>query len=131
MLRFEAMEAYRPGLVSLMRWRDANPVRSLSMLDARRESAAWALVCAGLDGSEAAPLPLKSIAVAWAMARAERAWRKETSADFTRTMAALDKELREAEERLGWLDKLRARRRRNETQDAETAPAGEPEPGDA
>lgn len=130
MLRFEAMEPFRPGLLSLMKWRDANPVHLARMLPARQASADWALASAGLDGSDDAPVVLKAVNVAWAIAKAERAWRKETSADFTRTMAALDKELREAEDRLGWLDRLRARRSGGETwryaKDDDPAPDAKP-----
>lgn len=111
MLRFEAMEDHRAGLLSLMKHRDASPARLLSLLPARQASAEWALICAGLDGSQDAPLSLKAVNVAWAMARAERAWRKEDSPDFTRTMAALDKELREAEDRGGVWRRMRGRRK--------------------
>lgn len=111
MLRFEAMEDYRAGLISLMKHRETSPQRLLELASARKTSAEWALVCAGLDGSRDAPLILKSVNVAFAMAMAERAWRKETSADFTRTMAALDKALREAEERGRFWRKLRGRTR--------------------
>ena len=112
MLRFEAMEPHRDGLVSLMKYRETSPAHLTALLRARRASAEWALVCAGLDGADDAPLALKAVNVAWAMGRAERAWRREDSADFTRTMAALDKELRDAEERGGLWRRLRRMRRR-------------------
>jgi len=115
MLRFEAMEDHREALTSLMKWREQSPARLARMIGLRRASAEWALVCAGLDNAEGlagAPERLKALNVGWAMAKAERAWRRETSPDFTRTMAALDKELRDAEERADWFGKLRQRRSR-------------------
>lgn len=110
MMRFEAMEDHRDGLISLMKWRQSQPVRLLSLVAARQASAEWALVCAGLDGSEGLPKPVKATGIAWAIAQAERAWRKEDSADLSRTMAKLDGELRKMEERANWVT---GRRRRN------------------
>ncbi|MEQ8557264.1 MAG: hypothetical protein RIB03_03015 [Henriciella sp.] len=103
MMRFEAMEDYRPGLLSLMKWRQSQPLRLMNLIAARQASADWALVCAGLDSSEGLPKPVKATGVAWAIAQAERAWRKEESADLSRTMAALDGELRKMEERASWI----------------------------
>jgi hypothetical protein len=52
----------------------------------------------------------------------ERAWRRETSGDFALTMAALDKGLRRAEERLGQFRRFTGRGRAG-TPPAEDAPA--------
>ena len=122
MMRFEAMEEYRPGLLSLMKWRQTQPLRVLNLVSARQASAEWALVCSGLDSSEGLPKPVRTAAIAWAIAQAERAWRKEDSADLSRTMARLDGELRRMEERAGWI-KRRGRRSPEDT------PASEPAPG--
>ena len=90
MLRFEAMEEYRAGLMSLMAYRDRTPSLLLT-------------------------LPL-----------AERAWRKETSGDFARTMAALDKGLRDAEDRMEQLQRFtgwgKNKTRQDNTADEETKP---------
>jgi hypothetical protein len=59
-----------------------------------------------LDDDSGAPLSLKVLAIAFVIARTERAWRKETSGDFALTMAALDKSLRAAEERMGWVSRF-------------------------
>ncbi|HBU33249.1 MAG TPA: hypothetical protein DEB28_03850, partial [Hyphomonas sp.] len=99
MLRFEAMEAHRAGLLSLMKYRDHTPSLLLSLPLARKRSADWALVSAGLDNRSGAPVGLKSVAIGYVIDTAERAWRKETSGDFALTMAALDKGLRDAEDR--------------------------------
>lgn len=119
MMRFEAMEAYRPGLLSLMKWRQSQPVRLLSLVAARQASAKWAMVCAGLDASEGLPVPVRATGIAWAIAQAERAWRKEDSADLSRTMARLDGELRRMEERANWITG-RGRRNREKPDEADT-----------
>ena len=121
MMRFEAMEEYRPGLLSLMKWRQTQPLRVLNLVSARQASAEWALVCSGLDSSEGLPKPVRTAAIAWAIAQAERAWRKEDSADLSRTMARLDGELRRMEERAGWI-KRRGRRAPDDTPASEPAP---------
>ena len=103
MLRFEEMEDDRAGLVSLMEWRSRQPARLLNLLSARRQTASWALTCAGLDASGKLPKPIRLTALTWVIGQAERAWRKETSPDFSRTMAALDGELRRMDERADWI----------------------------
>jgi AcrR family transcriptional regulator len=129
MLRFEAMEPWRGGLISLMNWRERAPDRIAHLLSARRRSAHWALVSAGLDGSASVPLALKSANVAWAMARAERAWRKDTDPGHARTMAALDKQLRSAEERMGWLKRMTGKAGKDAK--PEQAPAERPDGEDS
>lgn len=109
MLRFEAMEEQRSAVLSWMKARDTSPRLLMERVAGRRASANWALVSAGLDNNSGAPMPAKILAIAWVIAQTERAWKKETSSDFSRTMAALDKELRSAEERMGWLDMFRSR----------------------
>ena len=106
MLRFEAMEDYRDGLKSLLRYREIQPSILVRLPVARAASARWALASAGLDDDSGAPLSLKVLAIAFVIARTERAWRKETSGDFALTMAALDKSLRAAEERMGWVSRF-------------------------
>ncbi|MGB3625236.1 MAG: hypothetical protein WA989_05400 [Henriciella sp.] len=124
MMRFEAMEAHRDALVSLMKWRQTQPLRVLALLASRQASAEWAMVCAGLDKSGDIPKPVRNTAVAWAIAQAERAWRKEDSADMSRTMAKLDGELRKMDERASWIKGFGRRKARAED---EAAPDAEPE----
>ena len=127
MLRFEAMEPYRPGLLSLIKWRQSTPSMMRSILKARKQTAEWALSCAGLDSSAEIPLPVKVLNIAWVIGRTERAWRQEECADFARTMARLDAELRACDERVGWLQRLRSWPRRDQqsaqTSDADTSQA--------
>jgi hypothetical protein len=103
MKRFEAMEAYRPGVCELMKFRETSLAHVVRLPAHRQASAAWALASAGLDDDTGAPASLKRIATAFVIAGTERAWRRDQHGDFALTMAALDKGLRRAEERLGQL----------------------------
>ncbi|MEQ3651165.1 hypothetical protein [Hyphomonas sp.] len=126
MLRFEAMEAHRAGLMSLMTYRDRTPSLLLTLPLARKRSADWALVSAGLDNRSGAPAGLKSVAIGYVIAKAERAWRKEISGDFALTMAALDRGLRDAEDRMKQLQRFtgwgKNKTRQDNTADEETKP---------
>lgn len=131
MLRFEAMEPHRQGLLTLMDWRERNPVQLAKLLAARKASADWALVSAGLDGGEQMiPGDVRAVAVAYVMGKVERAWRKETDPGFARTMSALDKELRDLESRTKMVSRFtgfRGRKSRgdNPAGDAPDAPSEE------
>ncbi len=103
MMRFEAMEEVRDGAMSYLRWRDRSLDGLVQRVRARAATAKWALACAGLDSDGGLPMGLQLAGLGWAIAQAERAWRKETSPDMTRTMAALDAELIKAEDRASWL----------------------------
>lgn len=126
MMRFDAMEAHRDALVSLMEWRQTQPLRLLNLISARQASADWALVCAGLDGSGKLPKPVRSAAVGWAITQAERAWRKEDSADLSRTMAKLDGELRKMEERAGWIESRFSKRKTGTGKEPQSTTGDEP-----
>lgn len=123
MLRFEAMEAHRDGLLSMMKYQDKSAARTSALFKARGDSARWALVAAKLDDLAARPFALKTVAVAWVIRKTEHAWRKDDGGDFSRTMAALDRELRAAEDRKDWLSRLPFRNRA--ASEAETAGASE------
>lgn len=122
MLRFEAMEPYRAGLLTIMKFRETSLTHLVNLPAHRHATAAWALASAGLDGDGGAPASVKRIAVAFVVAQTERAWRKETSGDFALTMASLDKGLRRAEERLGQFRRFTGRRRPETPTTEETAP---------
>lgn len=106
MLRFEAMEPFRGGVTEITKFRETSLYHLVRLPNHRHASAAWALASAGLDNDAGAPASLKRVAISLVIAQAERAWRKETSGDFALTMAALDKGLRRAEERLGQFRRL-------------------------
>ena len=115
MKRFEAMEPYRAGLRELMKFRETSLTHVVRLPAHRHASAAWALASAGLDDDSGAPASLKRITIAFVIASTERAWRREKSADFALTMAALDKGLRQAEERLGQLRRFTGKSETTET----------------
>ena len=121
MLRFEEMENHRGGLLSLQHWRERNPARLAKLARARTRTARWALTCAGLDGQSDLPMGLRAAGLGWAISRAERAWRKEESSDFSRTMSELDRQLRTAEERAGWVSKYAPWARRGAPESTEAA----------
>ncbi|MFN3609706.1 MAG: hypothetical protein ACK4Y9_11630 [Hyphomonas sp.] len=110
MKRFEAMEPYRAGLRELMKFRETSLTHVVRLPAHRHATAAWALASAGVDDDTGAPASLKRIAIAFVIAETERAWRREKSADFALTMAALDKGLRRAEDRLGQLRRFTNRK---------------------
>lgn len=113
MKRFEAMEPHRDGLRELMKFRETSLTHVVRLPNHRHATAAWALASAGADDDSGAPASLKRITIAFVIAQTERAWRREKSADFALTMAALDRGLRRAEDRLGqW---RRFTRRANDT----------------
>ena len=114
MMRFEAMEEVRDGAMSFLRWRDRSPAGLALRVRARIATARWALTCSGLDKVDGPARSGLIASVSWAIAKAERAWRKETSADLSRTMAALDSELLKLEERVKW---IRGRRRKTSQSD--------------
>ena len=114
MLRFEAMEEVRDGAMSYLRWRDRSFDGLALRLKSRAATAKWALACAGLDGASQIPRGVQLASLGWAIAQAERAWRQETSADLSRTMAALDAELIKIEGRVDWLKGRRARKAKSD-----------------
>lgn len=116
MRRFEVMEDYKDGILAIMRARDRSPARLAALVKARAQSAKWALSCAGLDAdinTAGAGLEqsAKTLGIAWVIGKTERAWRKDDRGDFARTMATLDAELTQAEDRYGRFQRLRGANR--------------------
>lgn len=94
MRRFEAMEPHRFAVLALDRVQDG---LGQAVAFARTgRTARWLLTLAGeaVDGIDGAA---KVQGLAVVLTRAHAAWKNDTDGDFTRTMAALDKGLREAE----------------------------------
>lgn len=92
LLRFEAMEPHRAGVLSIRdSWR-TSPTGRLAAARRRARSAAWILTCAGMDGPG---FKARTALMTGILTRAEWAWVKEDSPDFTRTMAQLDRDLRD------------------------------------
>lgn len=120
MRRFEAMEEHRPGVESIHDHISASPLRIGAVMLRRVQTARWALVCAGLETEgDLISEPARELGLARVIRKAESAWRGEESADFARTMAALDKGLRDWEEKLKWFRNPFDRRKRDEHENAE------------
>lgn len=101
MLRFEAMEDYRDGV---MAWQDGwlmNPIKRAKAAKRRVKSARWILTLAG--ETQDLFLKPKSVVLSGILFRAEQAWRKEEGEDFTRTMAQLDRDLRDID---SWVERF-------------------------
>lgn len=95
MKRFEAMEPHRAALSAIEADRDG--VAHASAFARAGRTARWILTLSGerVDGIDGAA---KVQGLAVVLTRAREAWRADKDGDFARTMAALDKGLRQAEE---------------------------------
>ena len=111
MMRFDAMEEKRDGVLSFLRWRDRSLAGLAIRAKSRLQTARWALTCAGLDGGGQLPREAQLLGLAWAISRAEQAWKREASSDLSSTMAALDAELLKAEGRVQMLKRGRSKRK--------------------
>jgi ubiquinone biosynthesis protein COQ9 len=102
MRRFEAMEADRAGLLALERALAGEPVGQAALLARTGRSARWVMTLAGLDvGGAGGAARVQGLAYVLVQARA--AWRLDDGGDFAKTMAALDRHLRQGEE---WLQRF-------------------------
>ncbi|MAI89339.1 hypothetical protein [Ponticaulis sp.] len=101
MLRFEAMEDHREAIMSIREGWMRRPAARALAAKRRMKTAQWVLTCAG----ETNPMLFKARAAVLSgiLFRAEQAWAKEEGEDFTRTMAQLDRDLRDVS---GWAARL-------------------------
>ncbi len=127
MLRFERYETLRGGVLSLMDWRDRSARLRADIVRARARSANWALACAGLDTLGPVEMRLTGLGLGWVIEQTTRAWRLDESGDFARTMATLDGELINAEERLSALKRFAPKRRSGAAQSTTAAAPDSPE----
>lgn len=95
MLRFEEMEKHRDAILSIRKSWMFDPLRRLKAAGRRLRTARWMLTCAEEDGLA---IHANAVGLSAILFRAEEAWAKETSPDFTRTMAQLDRDLRSVED---------------------------------
>lgn len=128
MLRMEAMQAHRAGVLALLDHMRHQPDGRLKLARLRTRSGEWALACAGLDASETMPVSVKALALAWVIGRTDRAWRRDGGEDLNATMAALDKALRSIEDRMAMILRMMGRGRKRKSD--EGADTGEPGPVD-
>jgi AcrR family transcriptional regulator len=118
MRRFDALTPYRSGLDRISRDLRGDPVAAAVHACSLRRSMAWMLEAAGIpsDGIAGA-LRIKGLGVVYLMVF--RVWLTDDSADLSRTMAALDARLRQAEQFSRSLRSPGRRRRRERRGESE------------
>lgn len=117
MRRFDAMQPHKPAVIAMAHDLAREPLSAVCTWPRLVKSMAWMLEAAGLDSSGLAGLVrTKGLAVLYLAAL--RTWLSDDSADLARTMAVLDRGLRQAEAAVHFLEKGRKRAQR-----AKPAPA--------
>lgn len=109
MRRFEAMEPARASLLAIDSALERDPAAMALQHGRHVRAARWALALAGLEADGVAGAA-RAQGLALILAQTRAAWRRETSTDFAKTMAALDSALRRAEETLGRFGGFEGRR---------------------
>ncbi len=96
MLRFDAMAKDKPALKRITRDLERDPVAALALMPSTLQSMGWMLEAAGIDSSGWRGLiRVRGLALFWS--RILKVWFDDDE-DQARTMAALDKRLRQGEE---------------------------------
>ncbi len=119
MARFDAMEPHRNGLVAIMERADRDPAFAAQAWRSTVDTARWLLELAAVDTSGAAGFARVRVFAA-VLVRTTRAWMRDDSGDQARTMARLDRQLRDIS---GFAGAMRRRWRR----DRADAPTADPE----
>jgi AcrR family transcriptional regulator len=123
--RFEALEEYRPALRRLAGGVLRDPMLALELNGVVTGSMAWMLSAAGIDHTgPGGRLRAQGLAMVWGQVM--RVWLDDDEPGHARTMAELDKRLRQAERTIMRLDRLRGLlpgRRRRAKPAAKDAPA--------
>jgi hypothetical protein len=112
--RFEALEPHKEAIRKLAKAALRDPLLALELNRITTTSMGWMLTAAGIASTGTRGLA-RSQAMALVWARVLRVWLDDDDPGHSRTMAALDKRLREAERvamRLDWLDRAISRARR-------------------
>ncbi|HYN38883.1 MAG TPA: TetR family transcriptional regulator [Rhodospirillales bacterium] len=97
MRRFDALQARRAGMVAILRELPFDPANVAALLPRLARSLVWMLQTAGIE-TAGLPGALRIKAVGVVYLYALRAWIDDDTPDMARTMAALDKALRRAEQ---------------------------------
>jgi hypothetical protein len=100
MRRFEAMERVRGGVRSIEIALERDPAAHAQQLMRAARSARWLLTLAGVEADGVAGAA-RAQGFALILTQVRQAWRLDESGDFVKTMAALDKSLRQAEQTFG------------------------------
>lgn len=111
MRRFDAMQSHKDAVVAMAHDLGREPLVAFCAWPRLIKSMAWMLEAAGLDSSGLAGLArTKGLAVIYLAAM--RTWMSDDSSDLARTMAVLDRGLRQAESAARFLNQRRSARRR-------------------
>jgi ubiquinone biosynthesis protein COQ9 len=101
MRRIDTFQLHRAGVLALLRELPRRPGMALMLAAATARSMRWLLQSAGIGtGGPRGAARVKAMVAIWLWTF--RAWRRDESADLSRTMAALDESLRRAEEAVLW-----------------------------
>jgi len=122
--RFEALEGYRPGLRNLAGAVAGDPFLALELNRIVTASMNWMLAAAGVGQSgPGGMMRAQALAVVWGQVM--RVWLDDDDPGRARTMAELDKRLRQAERNMLRLERLKrilpGRRRRKPENTADAA----------
>ncbi len=113
--RFEVHAPHKAALRNIVRAARADPLFALTLNGLVTQSMAWMLAAAGIPATGRRGLVrAQGLALVWA--RVMRVYLDDDDPGLARTMAALDKRLREAERvamRLEWLDRIVGKRNRS------------------
>ncbi|QCN96988.1 TetR/AcrR family transcriptional regulator (plasmid) [Azospirillum argentinense] len=120
MRRYDALLPYRDGLRSVVRDLRREPLTALAFSRHFGRSMAWMLRAAGVEADRTGGA-LFVAGLGAVQARVMRVFLEDDSADLSRTMAALDSELRRAER---WAGALRRRSGRASPTDSPPPPQG-------
>lgn len=122
MRRFDAMQPHKTAVIAMAHDLGREPLAAFCAWPRLIKSMAWMLEAAGLGSSGLAGL-VRTKGLALLYLAAMRTWLSDDSADQARTMAVLDRGLRQAETAIRFLDKGRRR-----PKPAKPAPASRKKP---
>jgi ubiquinone biosynthesis protein COQ9 len=101
MTRFDVLEPYRAGIKGILA--DGPPALSIPVIRQALCSPHWMLAAAG-SSSEGPEGAIRTLGLASVYARAKREWLNEEDPGRSRTMAVLDRRLRNGERWMGFLE---------------------------
>lgn len=102
MRRFDSLQSRRAGMLAILRGLPLDPANAATLLPRLARSLRWMLDVAAVP-TAGVPGALRLNAVCLVYLYALRAWMDDDTADMARTMAALDKALRQADQLLHYL----------------------------
>lgn len=102
MRRLDSLQPHKPAICSILRDLPSDPVSLLCLAPGYFDSMAWTLEAAGIGSAgPAGRLRVKGLGAIYAGAL--RVWSKDDTADQGKTLAFLDRRLRQAERVIKWI----------------------------